>query len=74
MRAAITHYGMLDVQVCIPKGWSDEQVRAFAEEKYSCGTTGGWQIRREGSELLSGSPERAQCEERRSFVHIMLDA
>lgn len=70
----VSHRGILDMQVCIPKTWTDEQVREFAERENSCGTTGGWQIRREGSKYLSGAPERMQCEDAPKNCHIMLDA
>ena len=72
--ATVTKHGLLDMQVCVPKDWTDEQVIEFAEQKYPCGTTNGWHIRREGHELLSGSPERVQCAQDQSSVHIMLDA
>ena len=44
--AIVTQYGLLDMQVCVPTGWSDEEVRAFAEHKHHCGTENGWFIRR----------------------------
>lgn len=66
--------GFLDMQVCVPKVWSDKQVVEFIESEHPCGTKNGWMIRREGSELLSGASERAQCCDKSEFVHIMLDA
>lgn len=70
----VTRRGALGMQVCVPFNWSDEQVVAFAERENPCGTTAGWQIRREGHRLLNGAPERAACAERPDFVHVMLDA
>lgn len=70
----VTRFGMLDMQVCVPTAWTDEQVRTFAETKYPCGTSLGWQIRRQGSEALAGSNERVKCAQRSGYVHIMLDA
>lgn len=70
----VTRMGLLDMQVCVPAAWTDEEVVAFAEGYYPCGTTNGWKIRREGNPLLLGKPERAQCSQRQDFVHIMLDA
>jgi hypothetical protein len=70
MEANIPRRGVLDMQVCVPKDWTDEQVLAFAEKENPCGTKGGWSIRRQGSEFLSGSDERVQS----NNVHIMLDA
>ncbi len=70
----VTYKGILDMQVCIPKEWNDYKVIEFAEKENPCGTTGGWGIRREGSERLGGSPERAQCDKESGNVHIMLEA
>lgn len=73
--ATVTRRGALDMQVCVPASWNDEEVLAFAEEKNPCGTGGGWFIRREGDSALAGAAERVSCEDRRSTnVHITLDA
>ncbi|MHC4620534.1 MAG: hypothetical protein ACYTEQ_22530 [Planctomycetota bacterium] len=72
--AEITKYGLLDMQVCVPKDWTDEDVIAFAEKGFPSGTNHGWSIRKEGDKYLAGAPERQPCEERKDFVHIMLDA
>lgn len=70
----VIHMGLLDMQVCVPHDWTDEQVLNFAEEEFPCGTSNGWFIRRQGSESLSGCDERVKCAGREGFVHIMLDA
>jgi hypothetical protein len=62
------------MQVCVPKDWTDEQVKEFADRMNPCGTTGGWFIRKEGSEYLKGDPERRTCNDKVGFVHIVLDA
>ena len=72
--AQVTRRGFLDMQVCVPEAWTDQQARAFAENQYPCGTTNGWQIRREGDAALQGAAERVCCSERAGFVHLMLDA
>ena len=66
--------GVLDMQVCVPADWTDEQVKDFADRENRCGTSHGWFIRREGDKALFGSPERNPCAERSGFVHVMLDA
>lgn len=73
-QAQITKTGALDCQVCVPADWTDERVKAFADMEYVCGTTSGWQIRREGDPHLAGAPERVACAQRDGFVHVMLDA
>ena len=70
----VTKFGILDMQACVPKDWSDEQVVGFAETNHPCGTSAGWHVRKEGSELLAGNPERVACSGRNGFVHVMLDA
>ena len=70
----VTRFGVLDIQVCVPKEWSDKEILEFAERRQSCGTTNGWVIRKEGKKLLQGFPERNPCLGRPGFVHVMLDA
>lgn len=70
----VTKRGMLDMQVCVPGDWTDEQVVAFAESDNRCGTEYGWHIRRQGDEALLGKDERVTCSDNKDRVHIMLDA
>lgn len=74
MVAMVSRAGLLDMQVCVPKDWTDEQVLEFAEKNNPCGTEGGWSIRKQGDENLGGCDERVQCKEIENNVHIMLDA
>lgn len=70
----VTRYGLLCMQVCVPKTWTDDQVNTFAEQEYPCGTSCGWSIRRQGDPSLNGDAERVACHDRADFVHVMLDA
>jgi hypothetical protein len=70
----VLKFGALDMQVCVPANWTDDQVKEFAEQAYPCGTSHGWGIRRQGDEALRGANERVPCASRPGFVHIMLDA
>ena len=72
-KAGITRYGGIDMQVCVPKEYTDEQVKDFADNENPCGTPDGWVIRKEGSPFLKGSPERVQCDTNPDSVHITLD-
>lgn len=74
MNAEVTKTGALDMQVCVPADWTDEQVKTFADTANPCGTTAGWFIRRSGDRALGGDPERQPCAQRQGYVHIMLDA
>lgn len=74
-RATVTHAGILDMQVCVPGEWTDEQVIDFAESQYPCGTSSGWGIRKQGDPSLAGQNERVKCQGGpEGNVHIMLDA
>lgn len=70
MKPEVTKTSGIDMQVCVPKEWSDIEVIMFAQIENPCGTEGGWQIRKEGSEYLAGSAERVVCKDREGFVHI----
>lgn len=70
----VTYHGPLDMQVCVPNSWTDEEVVAFAERKNPCGTTNGWKIRKQGDPALRGANERVACSDFAGYVHIMLDA
>jgi hypothetical protein len=72
--AVITRIGFLDMQVCVPKDWSDKEVIDFAERENPCGTENGWQIRKQGDKDLAGDNERVGCSDDSQKVHIMLVA
>ena len=74
MSAVVTKTGALDMQVCIPKDWTDEQATSFANAENLCGTELGWTIRKQGDKYLAGADERVKCADRDDHVHIMLDA
>lgn len=74
MVAEVIRRGALDMQVCVPTEWTDEQVLDFAGRENLCGTTNGWFIRCQGAEALAGDDERVPCQDRSGHVHIMLDA
>lgn len=75
MDGIVTRRSALDMQVCVPADWTDDQVKTFADHENPCGTENGWQIRREGDEALAGAPERVHCADNpANRVHITLDA
>jgi len=73
MTAEVTRRGALDMQVCVPDVWGDEQVKQFADQKNPCGTANGWCIRKAGDRALAGAAERVPCQSRPGHVHVMLD-
>jgi hypothetical protein len=74
-KAQVIRRGPLDMQVCVPKDWSDEQIKKFANLQNLCGTEHGWHIRKQGDEALGGDPERNPCQQSPStHVHLVLDA
>lgn len=73
--AIVIKRGALDMQICCPGSWTDEEVKAFSDRENECGTEHGWHIRRQGDPALAGAPERIDCEGGPpGNVHIMLDA
>lgn len=73
----VSYIGFFDMQVCVPKEYSDKQVEEFANTAHLCGTTKGWTIRRQEqyeSDGCTDSLERVQCADHPENVHIMLDA
>lgn len=73
MKPNIPYMGILDMQVCVPKDWTDFEIINFANKENPTGLKTGWVIRREGDKFLSGSHERVTCAENPDFVHVMLD-
>jgi hypothetical protein len=70
----VTRTGALDMQVCVPSVWTDEQIKEFADAENMCGTSHGWAIRKQGCKWLAGADERVPCSKREGYVHVMLDA
>ena len=68
----VTRRGLCDMQVCVPKEWTDSQAESYANQENPTGICSQWQIRHAGDEALSGCEERVQCEERDGCIHIML--
>ncbi len=69
----VTRRGVLDMQVCVPTRWTNAQIVDFANANNPCGTIAGWHVRKD-RELLRGDPIRRQCEGRKGYIHVMLDA
>lgn len=72
MIPTVVEHGLLGMQVCVPKEWSDDQVVEFAEGEHPSGTKSGWCVVKEGDLFLAGDPERAQCEAYLDYCHIAL--
>jgi len=63
-------------QVCVPSDWTDENIVAFAEREYPCGTENGWHLVKPGEESACRVEGQAivACEDRKGFVHRILVA
>lgn len=83
---AVLRFGGLDMQVCVPAEWSDDEIVAFAQSENRKTVDGivsdekanevgamNLAIRREGDKMLGGYPERNPCSERPGYVHVVLD-
>jgi hypothetical protein len=71
--ATVTKVKLASIQVCVPSGWTDEQVVSFADSKQPTGLDHGWSIRKQGDPALQGDPERNICRQNKDMVHIVLD-
>lgn len=72
MNAEVIKAKGLAMAVCVPSGWTDEQIKEFADGENPAGTQNGWHVRKEGDECLRGTPERVPCSSRIDFVHVTL--
>lgn len=71
---AILRASLLDMQVCVPIEWTDEEIEEFAETENPSGTTNDWFVVKEGNKRLGGDPERSPCAKHSGFVHVRLEA
>jgi len=67
----VTRQTLLSMQVCVPKGFTYEQIRSFANGAAPCGTKNGWIVRRKPDK---GAKARQPCASRSGCVHVVLDA
>lgn len=74
MKPNLVRASLLDMQICVPKEYTDEQVIEAAELLNPSGTKNGWQIRKQGHEDLRGDDERVTCAKWDENVHVTLDA
>jgi len=73
MDPEVVRTNLVDMQVCVPEDWDDDEVKTFADRENPVCVPAGWDIRKEGSKFLGGDPERNPCQRREGFVHITLD-
>lgn len=69
----ITYTGVLDMQVCVPEDFNDNQVIEYANKFNPTGIESKWEIRKTGNPRLGGCNERVKCSDKNGFVHIMLE-
>lgn len=72
LKPEVTRMALFHLQVCVPEGFTDEEVETFANEAQPAGTTHGWTIRRAGDPGGKKDPERNPCDTRVGCVHIVL--
>ena len=61
------------MQVCVPKHFTDWEVKDYADEKNPSGTVDGWAIRKASNPRLLNTLEREQCPMHPHHVHIILE-
>lgn len=64
----VTKWSLLNMQVCVPADYTDEQVEEFADKNQPTGLTHGWKI----TQAANGDPVRVPCKERPGCVHVLL--
>ena len=64
---------MFDLQVCVPKDWTDNDVEQFANSRSPAGTQNGWKVMHTGHKYLGGDPERVVCSDNPEYVHMRLE-
>lgn len=65
----VTRHGILNLQVCVPKEYTDKQAEEFANNANPTGVSSRWEIMPE-SEMED--LQRVQCEDHPENVHILL--
>jgi hypothetical protein len=68
----VTKMGLVDMQVCVPTDYSDEQAEQFANVERPTGLDHGWKLREADDPAQAGAPIRVKCRDRDGYVHIML--
>lgn len=72
MNAQVTRRGFLDLQVCVPKEWTDKQAEDFANDDSPTGIESRWALRDADCPAQAGAPIRVQCEQCAENVHIIM--
>jgi hypothetical protein len=72
MSAEVTRIGLVDMQVCVPSDWTDQQAEEFANSAHPAGTENGWRLRAADDPAQQGDPIRVNCRGRAGHVHIMM--
>ena len=72
MNPKVIMHKALDLEVCVPKDFTDGQVKEFSDSDTPAGTEYGWVIIRQGSKYLGGAPERVRCLLHPENVHVRL--
>jgi hypothetical protein len=65
----VVRFSLLNIQVCVPADYTDEQVEEFANRNHPTGIDSPWKI----TEQLGDDPTRNPCSEREGMVHIVLE-
>ena len=70
--AQIIRIGFFQMQLCVPKEFSDKEIIEFAERENPAGTQNGWNLVRDGDEILGGDSARVQCLEIEDNIHVVV--
>ena len=70
--AQIIRIGFFQMQLCVPKEFSDKEIIEFAERENPAGTQNGWILARDGDEILGGDSARVQCVDIEDNIHVVV--
>ncbi len=69
IKPMVTRISLGSMQVCVPIGWSDEQIVEYVNRESPSGMKSGWTVRY----VRDRTPFRVPCKERPGCVHVVLD-
>lgn len=67
------HIGLYDLQLCVPREGTDQQIEKFANDYHLLPEGLYWKLLPDGHEHLDGDPQYNQCGMYKNKVHVKLE-
>ena len=68
----LVRMSLINLQVCVPKEFTDEQAEEAANQLHPTGISSKWTMREAEDPTQMGAPLRVQCQQHPENVHIMM--